>query len=72
MVSIGGQARPYVGDAIIQNISGKAEFNMNGTIVTSGHAATGVGGALVSGRICHSEAGFLPINVSGQQVWIAY
>ena len=80
MVSLGGQPRPTVGDPTIQSISGVPSYAYlapaaaSGLVLTSGHGASGVaiGGVLVSGRVLHSETGFLPFNYSGQTIWMAY
>ena len=76
MVSIGGNVRPTVGDAALQHVSGITSIAITNPslVVTSGHQASGiaVGGVLVSGRVVHSETGFLPFNFSGTTIWIPY
>ena len=76
MVSIGGQIRPTVGDAAIQNVSGKAAIITDAAsllaVNSSGIAGGGVGGTTLSGVILNTPDGYVEFNVSGQKGWVAY
>ena len=85
MVSIGGQTRPYVGDAVVQNISGGISLSITpaaNLIANSsgffGNSGLGIGfgsggiGASVSGTVASSIDGMLEFNLSGNKIWIPY
>ena len=74
MVSIGGQTRPYVGDAIIQNVSGKIS-DIAGTVGAALPDGSGVFvgnlGSLTSGATLRSLSGIaIGLPVSGRTLWV--
>ena len=73
MVSLGGQARPYIGDPIVfQNNSGNHDFRIL-TSNSSGMFNGGSGniGSLTSGTTLRSLSGVaVGLPISGQTVWV--
>lgn len=72
MPSLGGQVRPFVGNPIFQQFASGFGVDVTVSPRISGHGATGIGGAVVSGNICHSETGFLELRFSGTKIWVPY